>query len=1134
MAAQHIALSADELAQALENCAKEPIHLIGAIQPHGVLLVLAEPEMEIVQVSKNTEDFFGTDAASLLHKPLDVLLGEHQTTALKKITTSGELQPLKSMLLDIEHRRFDAVMHRSGKQLILELEPAPMDGIGNDLQDFYDHLRQFSIKLRESDRLDSLFQTIVDEVRTLTGFDRVKLYKFDTDWNGTVIAESRVDIMPSYLGLRFPASDIPEQARKLYSKNYLRMIADVHYQPVPIISDQDSGEMIDLSLSVLRSVSPVHIQYLDNMNVHASMSISVIQNRKLWGLIACHHNTPRYVPYKVRMAAELIGHMFSCQLSSLEESERSEQEHQQKLLLADIAVKFTSEKSLTEAVEQNIRALQDILLADGVVIVLDKQHYIAGEIPDKTALSTLLDWLDAKHQDTTFATHKLSEHLQLPEQAASAAAGVFAVPLGRVGRILWLRRETVQHVNWAGKPEKTITTDSVGFRLTPRGSFALWQETLQGLAPVWTEENRHTAAKIVELLNKKIQQEDLRQREAALTAIVEQNAAHREAIFNAVKEGILTFDINGIIQSINPAISGMLGYKEQEILNKNIKVLVPNSNIKYPVDKKHKPIAGSMHEVIARHKNGHNVPVELAVEEMQFGDQLMLVATLRDLSERKALQESQYLREEFVNASYDGYWDWHIQDDYEYMSPRFWEIFGFKPEEKKHHPSEWQALIFDEDLKPTLESFNKHIETKGKHPFYQEVRYRHKNGSTVTVICRGQVVDWDADGKPLRMIGVHTDVTALKKAEADLRESEQRFALVVDGARDGVWDWRNTGNPDEQQYWSPQLFHLLGFEDGEINTTYHDFSSRLHPDDIERINTAVEAHIKNDEVYDVEFRLQQKNGDYKWFQARGTKSLNDDGTQRFTGSLTDIAERKAVEQQLKRSNEELDEFAYIASHDLKEPLRGIHNHAHFLHRDSIATLSEDAKRRLNRVIELTQHMETLISDLLYFSRIGRAEIAMQKTDLNIVAKDIIKSIPMLEEQHVQVNIVTTLPSIVCDKVRVGEVFRNLITNAVKYNDKQNKKIEIGNKQQTVDSQSQQVLFVKDNGIGIDEEFYQDVFRIFKRLHKKSAYGGGTGAGLTFVKKIIERHGGDIWLESETGKGSTFFFTLSGKQPRSKT
>ena len=259
----------------------------------------------------------------------------------------------------------------------------------------------------------------------------------------------------------------------------------------------------------------------------------------------------------------------------------------------------------------------------------------------------------------------------------------------------------------------------------------------------------------------------------------------------------------------------------------------------------------------------------------------------------------------------------------------------------------------------------------------------------------------------------------------------------------------------------------------------------------------------------------------------------------FTGVIRDISERHEAQEallagqarllnqsiELSRSNQELDDFAYIASHDLKEPLRGIHNYATFLLEDYHDRLDQTGRDRLETLTRLTARMEALINDLLHFSRVGRVQLATVKSDLDRVVADVLDTLHIsLEERGVEVRIPNPLPTVTCDETRVGELFRNLITNAAKYNDKAKKWIEIGVSPAATPGEGA-VFYVRDNGIGIREKHFEAIFRIFKRLHGGDKYGGGTGAGMSIVKKIIEGHGGRIWLESAVGEGTTFYFTL---------
>ncbi|MEE8576587.1 MAG: ATP-binding protein, partial [candidate division Zixibacteria bacterium] len=284
----------------------------------------------------------------------------------------------------------------------------------------------------------------------------------------------------------------------------------------------------------------------------------------------------------------------------------------------------------------------------------------------------------------------------------------------------------------------------------------------------------------------------------------------------------------------------------------------------------------------------------------------------------------------------------------------------------------------------------------------------------------------------------------------------------------------------------------------------------------------------------IEESIEQDDGTRTFITAKFPLRNIDDQIIGIGGISTDITDRVRMEAELRiktdelqRSNEELDEFAYIASHDLKEPLRGISNYAAFVLEDYADRLDNDGKSKLETLSVLARRLDSLIDSLLYFSRLGRAKHAVRETNLNEVLEGVFERLRFsLDEANVSVRIPKQLPTIECDAVRVAEVYTNLITNAIKYNDKGDKWMEIG-----VDrsDESRSVFYVRDNGIGIKPNHIESVFKMFKRLHGRDKYGGGTGAGLAFVKKIVERHGGRIWVESTFGVGTTFYFTLNGEK-----
>ncbi len=404
----------------------------------------------------------------------------------------------------------------------------------------------------------------------------------------------------------------------------------------------------------------------------------------------------------------------------------------------------------------------------------------------------------------------------------------------------------------------------------------------------------------------------------------------------------------------------------------------------------------------------------------------------------------------------------------------------------------------------------------------------------------------DVAGEKLLAVSIR-DVTARERAEALLRESEERYRAVVQHVVDGVITIDQHGIIRSVNVAAERLF---GYSAAELRgknvallmpepyQSQHDGYIASYRETgqakIIGIGREVFGRRKNGSVFPIDLAISE----FRLGEARY-----------FTGLVRDISERKEVEARLEfyaealtrqnaelaSSNQELDDFAYIASHDLKEPLRGIHNYAGFLIEDHGDRLGDDGRAKLETVKRLAQRLEGLINSLLTFSRVGRVELAVQETDLNQILAEVLDSLAItLKQKGVEVRIPKRLPSLRCDQVRIAEVFRNLITNAIKYNDKPTKWVEIG---ACADGEpvgsgkfrpGEAAFYVRDNGIGIQEKHFETVFQIFKRLHSRDRYGEGTGAGLTIVKKIVERHGGRIWADSKTGEGATFYFTLACK------
>lgn len=474
------------------NCEKEPIHISGAIQQHGVLFALEETALTILQVSQNVFDFFHVSADALLNQPLATLFEPSQIQILRQSLFVDDLQAVNPLKLTTQsngkEKVFDGILHRSDGLLILELEDATLTE-STSAAALYSHLRIAIPRLSHASNLQETCKILAQEVRTITGFDRVMVYQFDEHWNGTVLAEEKLASLDSFLTLRFPASDIPRQARQLYLKNWLRLIANVEYQPstlTPVLNPL-TQQPLDLSLSVLRSVSPMHIEYLKNMGVHASMSISLIKENVLWGLVVCHHLTPKYISHEIRTASEFLGQIVSALLSAKQDNEAHEHEMQVKSMLMQLLANVAREENALDGLKKYGDDITAMVHAQGLAICTEEQYHTLGQVPAEKDLKEITAWLAANNTDDVFHTASLAETYSNAETIKQTASGILAIRISKVqgGYILCFRPEVVQTVNWGGDPNALAEAAQHTTGLHPRKSFELWKETIRSTALPW-------------------------------------------------------------------------------------------------------------------------------------------------------------------------------------------------------------------------------------------------------------------------------------------------------------------------------------------------------------------------------------------------------------------------------------------------------------------------------------------------------------------------------------------------------------------------------------------------------------------------------------------------------------------------
>lgn len=473
-----------------------PINLSNQIQSHGVLLVLEEPELKILQVSNNASTIFGISPQNILQQKLEDLFDPFQVDRLKAGLADDNLDYINPTKVWVRKKGddyvvFDSIFHRNlDGLLILELEPA-ISQENIPFLSFY-HLARASInQLQSTSNLHDFCQIIVKEVRQLTGFDRVMLYKFDEDGHGAVIAEEKLESLESYLGLHYPESDIPKVARKLFSSNWIRLIPDAHGQSVEIFPDHNpiNQHPLDLTHSILRNASPCHLEYLHNMGVGASLTISLIKDQKLWGLIACHHQTPKYVSYELRKACEFLGRVIFSEISAREETE--DYDYRMKLTyIQSMLIEYMSqEANFIDGLVKHEPNLLDLTTAQGAAVCFGNNCTLIGETPPEEDLNFLIQWLKKNIDKEVFYTDSLPRIYSDAEKFKDVASGLLAIAISERNYVLWFRPEVIQTVNWGGDPSKAFETKHTegGVRLSPRKSFELWKQTVRLKSLPWKQ-----------------------------------------------------------------------------------------------------------------------------------------------------------------------------------------------------------------------------------------------------------------------------------------------------------------------------------------------------------------------------------------------------------------------------------------------------------------------------------------------------------------------------------------------------------------------------------------------------------------------------------------------------------------------
>ena len=503
----------------LTTCDREPIHIPGSIYPHGVMLVVDRQGLGIEQLAGDTKFLLGIDPDRVLGLSISTLLETDAEAFVRAYLDSTTTFVAPTIRLGVRSRSgslpLDLTLHAVNRTAIIELEPArrTTTSAGDPIA----QLKTLLAALQGTVSVAEACSSAATAMRAATGFDRAMVYRFLPDESGEVVAEDAREGLESYLGLHYPASDIPKQARELYRRNWLRAIPDIDYVPAVLKpqNNRRTGQPIDMSHCALRSVSPIHLEYLRNMGVCASLSASIVCQDKLWGLLVLHHYMPRHVSADLRVACEAFAQMFSLQIEAKSQAEVSVLRIEARRIREELVARFTGVTDIG-----HVLATPELLRyvgASGAAVYVDGRLSLVGETPGADDIISLVNWLNGLNVPV-FATEQLSIDYPPAANNALIASGLLAVGVSREPHdyILWFRPDIARTVRWAGDPSKPVKVDRHGARLTPRGSFAVWMEEKKLQSASWSDVDLEAAEALrVVLLESILKSVDMAQRERA-------------------------------------------------------------------------------------------------------------------------------------------------------------------------------------------------------------------------------------------------------------------------------------------------------------------------------------------------------------------------------------------------------------------------------------------------------------------------------------------------------------------------------------------------------------------------------------------------------------------------------------------
>ena len=762
-----------DIDEALKNCEREAIQFANYIQPNGVLLALDDAGLIISHVSENINTCFPYSASELLGQPFSQLVGQKQADSIRLLIDVNNHRHTAicafNILINEVPTSFDAQISLYNTMWIVEIEHKRNEE-GDPFHTLFVPIQNALMQLDSESDLFRYSNQVVEQVRLLIGYDRVMMYKFDNNWDGEVIAENKNEEAAPYLGHRFPAGDIPPQARSVYTKNLLRLSADVDAQPVKVIPERHShsGLPLDMTYSTFRSLSPIHIEYLHNMGVGASFSISLVHNNRLWGMIACHHSKAKYITLRNRLLIEFISKFTSRKIINIEENDIAHRREKTHLLLR----KLTRNISLNRSSDFLLKNLDDDLLslvcADGAFINLNGSLHHLGKTPTGQQAIDIDLWIKSFSEKGLFHFNNLTEINPALNDSQDVACGILVAPLERnfYSYIAWFRGTVINTIKWAGKPDKIIRQNQGKLTISPRSSFATWVETFQAQSAPWLK-NEIAAAQslslsIVEVLG----HEAMKQSKENFRLLAENS----KAILHTLIDGVIQINQNGVIISVNNALCKMFGYEENELIGRNINILMTepyrtehNNYLSRSTHENSNFVLGKRRDLPGLHKDGTLLLLDIAVNELNANNEREFIGVLRDVGEsrylfKKLLNSSETNLALLRNAS-DGIHILNAEGNVIEASNSFCTMLGYSRNEViGMNVSQWEAQLSNDELAQILEKQLAHHDR-----VLFESRHQRKDGTLFNVEISGQRLELSGE---LVIFNSSRGITTRKQAEA--------------------------------------------------------------------------------------------------------------------------------------------------------------------------------------------------------------------------------------------------------------------------------------------------------------------------------------------------------------------------------